>query len=100
MKILETIKINVTFVLMFDMSLWLSLLCKGYKIGFCDKIVVDYRIHEEQISATKGENMLEWLLPYERSNFCKIFLTIDDINLVKKSWPDNRFVFFDDKANL
>ena len=89
--ILKSISYNYTFIMMFDMSIWLSLLCKGYKIGYLDEIITKYRIHENQVSTVEKEHWAMQVSWFERSMFWEILFTIEDIDLVKQIFPDNKF---------
>ncbi len=91
-EILSHIRLNKTFIMMFDMSLWLSLLCKGYKIGYCDRIVVDYRIHDEQVSALTKKDISSQLCFFEWPLFWETLLTIDHIELCQRIWPNDPYV--------
>ena len=88
---LKNINYNYTFIMLFDMSIWLSLLCKGYKIGYLDKIISNYRIHTTQVSATGKEKWALQVSVYERSVFWEILFTIKDVEFIKKIFPDNAF---------
>lgn len=90
--ILELNTLNKTFVMMFDVSLWLDLLCRDFKIGFCDKIVGYYRIHEGQASSVKKETIAGRLCYYEWGAIWQQFLRIKSVELVKKVWPNGVFV--------
>lgn len=92
--ILDEININKTFIMMFDMSLWLSLLCKGFKVGFINQLVANYRIHNGQISGNEQRIMAERLSWYEQTEFWKIFLTIDNIDLARKICTQSRYIKF------
>ena len=90
--ILNNIKLNKTFIMMFDMSLWLSILCKGGKVGFCDKLVANYRIHDEQVSSIANRKVAEQKSIYENSVFWQIFLQMKDIDLVKNVFNNDELV--------
>lgn len=81
-----------TYLIMFDMSIWAILLCKGYKIGFTSKKIVDYRLHEGQISTNPKTHFV--FSKSECESFIHIFLYIQDISLVKQvfsGWGGDRF---------
>ena len=98
-EILNDIDINVTYLMMFDMSLWAGLLCKGYKIGFCSDVVLDYRIHSNQLSTSGKYDWCVKISGYEWSTFWKNYLLIKDINVIKQLWPDNKYVKYLDNIN-
>lgn len=90
--ILANIHINKTYIMCFDMSLWLSLLCHSYKIGYINKLVVNYRIHSAQVSSTSKENEIEKRSCIEHKTFYQILFEIKSIELVKKVFPESPFV--------
>ena len=90
-EVLYNININKTYTMLFDMSLWLSLLCKGYKIGFCTQKIVNYRISENQFSANKSKTKALRFSFYEHSEWWKIFQTINSIELAKQVFPDSKY---------
>jgi glycosyltransferase involved in cell wall biosynthesis len=90
-EVLFDIKIDKTMVMMFDMSLWLSLLCKGYKIGYCNEIIGNYRIHEAQESSIANVNRVLRYSWFEHSVFWKIFFTIKDVEFAKRIWGQSLY---------
>lgn len=88
---LSKISINKTFVMLFDMSIWLSLLCNGCRIGFVNSSVALYRIHDGQVSSPLAKEKVLNYSYFEHKLFWKYFLTISDVELVKKIWPNSRF---------
>ncbi|MBP3821498.1 glycosyltransferase family 2 protein [bacterium] len=90
-EILEKIHINKTFTMLFDMSLWLSLLCKGYKIGYCLEKIANYRISSNQLSSNKYKDRALKLSSYEHSEWWKIFQIIDNIELAKNVFPGSKY---------
>lgn len=91
-EILFNITINTTFVMMFDISLWLELLCAEYKMGFLDKIVGKYRIHPKQLSATDNYLESSYLTTFEVSSFWHIFQKIQNVETAKKVFCDSKYV--------
>lgn len=89
--ILYKIPINKTFVMNFDMYIWSALLCTGYKIGFLDKIIANYRIHKKQISSIENEDTATCYASFELKSFVKVFFLINSIELAKKVWKDCKF---------
>ena len=90
-EVLKSISYDYSFIMMFDMSIWLSLLCKGYKIGYLEEIVTQYRIHENQVSTLEKERWALQVSWFERSVFWEILFTIEDVDFVKQIFPDNQF---------
>ncbi len=94
--ILKTVKINKTYIYCFDINLWLALFCKGYKAGYINKLVANYRIHESQASAIGAIDKVAAYDWYEHKTYYKTFLTLEDINIAKEIFPESPFV---DKLN-
>ncbi len=90
-QILSKIKINKTYMMMFDMSIWCEIMCNNGKIGYINKIVSNYRIHKSQISAIENKLKAYHFAYIEHKTFWKIFQTIKDLKLAKEIWPDSRF---------
>lgn len=90
-EILSNIKINKTFVMTFDMSIWCSLLCSNYKIGYLDKIIANYRIHDKQISSVDNKKNILLYSNFERNCFCQVFFYIKTVDLAKQIWPNCQF---------
>lgn len=53
---LRNIHINHTYIMLFDMSLWVELLISGCKIGFYQSPIADYRVHSAQVSFSSRKN--------------------------------------------
>lgn len=90
-EILNTIQINKTYIYCFDIHLWLSLLCHGFKIGYINRIVSNYRIHENQASALTAMEKVGIYDWYEHKTYYKVLYDIDDVNVVKQIWSDCKF---------
>ena len=88
---LKTIEYDKSLVMMFDMSIWLSLLCKGYRIGYVNEIVAEYRIHDGQVSGKKNSKKAFQMSWFERSIFWEKLFLIDDIELAKRVFLENKF---------
>ncbi len=91
-EILDRIDINKTYIYCFDINLWLTLFCKGYKAGYVNKLVANYRIHPCQASALNAIDKVGAFATYEHKTYYKPLFAIDDVSLVKEIWPDSRFV--------
>ena len=86
-----------------DMSIWASLLGKGKKIGFVNKSVVDYRIHDLQMCSIKNHKTVNTRSYYESMAYCNIFYKINDIPMVKficKTFPFNKKVLAGDEKYI
>ena len=90
-EVLKAIPYNYAFIMMFDMSIWLSLLCKNYKIGYLNELCANYRIHINQVSSIKKKKKALQISWFERSLFWEIILTIEDVDLVKAVFSDSPF---------
>ena len=90
--ILKTININKTYIYCFDINLWLALFCKGYKAGYIEKLVANYRIHDLQASALGALDKVVAFDWYEHKTYYKTFFLLQDIEIVKQIWPESRFV--------
>lgn len=91
-EIFNNIRINTTFVMMFDMSLWTELLIAGYKLGILNICICKYRLHENQACTIKKALATVAMAEYEWTAYWELFLQIDDIELVKAIWSDSPFV--------
>ena len=91
-EILDSIDINKTYIYCFDINLWLTLFCKGYRAGYVNKLVANYRIHPCQASALNAIDKVAAFATYEHKTYYKPLFTIKDISLVKEIWPNSRFV--------
>ena len=86
------IELDVTMVMLFDMSVWVQLLLKGCRLGFVDSIVADYRLHGEQVSALGRLREAECLSICERQVFFRYFQRCRDMALVKDVFAGDAFV--------
>lgn len=91
-NILKNIPINKTYIMTFDMYLWAILLCDGYKIGYINEKVVNYRIHDLQVSSLANEINAIAYSPVEFRTFVYTFFRIKSISLAKQVWADSKFV--------
>ena len=90
----DILPVNQTWIMVFDMSLWVMLLCKGYKIGLIDTIVAYYRLHKGQVSSIYAKKRVYALSRNESESFTHLFLSINSISLAKQvfsGWGDDRF---------
>ena len=91
-EIFNNIEINKTFVMMFDISLWLQLLCRGYHIALINKPVAKYRIHSGQISSVDKEALCGYICWFEGCSFYEYLMDINDVDLAKKVFPNSKYV--------
>ena len=91
-KAMQSIDIDVSFMALFDMSIWLKLLIKKYKIGYLDKIVAGYRIHENQLTSLSNERKIFACCDFEFLEFGRLFFEINDENIIKKVFKNNIYI--------
>lgn len=91
-EIFDDIEINKTFVMMFDMSLWMQLLCFGHKCAFINDKVCNYRIHPEQVSAAHKKQLAMYISWFEHASFDFILQKISSVSLAKKVFPESKYV--------
>ncbi len=91
-KILDEVKIeiNKTYIYRFDCVLWITLLCHGYKMGYLCSLVANYRIHDAQVSSLANDEKCGIYIYYEDKTYYKYFLTLNDVNMAKKVWPESK----------
>lgn len=91
-EIFNDIQIEKTFVMTFDMSLWLQLLCAGHKCAFIKQQVCNYRIHVGQMSSVEKEAIAGYVFWMENPSFYRYLLKINDVDLAKKVFPESKYV--------
>lgn len=87
---LRNISIDNSYILLFDLSLWVSLLVNNYKIGFLEGRHILYRIHDKQVS--KNSAQVSRLYNMEIKSFWRLFTKINDVDVVKSFWPNSELV--------
>ncbi|MCL2335249.1 MAG: glycosyltransferase family 2 protein [Endomicrobia bacterium] len=90
---LKNIKIDKISILFFDMTLWPQLLINGSKIGFLDKEVAMYRVHEGQASSSSEhqETISMNIASFESIKYCDFFYNITNVETVKYLCSGERF---------
>lgn len=88
-NMLHTDFIDMTFIMLFDISMWTNFLIAGYKLGCVKESLVLYRVHEHQVSRNNrtfnsiyGESIV----------YCDLFYKIKDISVVKNICKDSPYV--------
>ena len=90
--IFDTVVPNRTFIMLFDMNLWVELLLNDAHFGFMDKIVASYRIHEGQVSSIANLQICTTRSFYETTAYCDVFYNhIHDIDTLKKIFITSPF---------
>ncbi|MFM7389621.1 MAG: glycosyltransferase family 2 protein [Vampirovibrionales bacterium] len=81
---LRTLTLDTTSIMTFDMSLWLQLLLKQAHFQAIDAPLVQYRVHEQQMSSPcKLDAVCEQRLYYEHTTFIDLFYRIESVALMK-----------------
>lgn len=88
-EIFDDIEINKTFVMIFDMSLWLQLMCRGYHVAFINEKIANYRIHSGQMSALDKAAMADYISWFELSSYYMYFMQICDVKLARAVFPNS-----------
>ncbi len=83
---LQSIKIDTSLIMLFDVWLWVNLLIAGKKIGFINKCIIKYRISDNQLSSAKNEKAIK-IGFFELFMLLDSWLNIKDIELVKYLVP-------------
>ena len=89
---LNRVELDATMVMMFDMSVWAQLLLRGGRMVFLETVVAFYRIHDGQVSAVSRSAEAVELSNFERQVFFRCFQRCEDVGLVKRIFPDSRYV--------
>lgn len=89
---LNSIDIDKSFIMVFDMSLWVKLLIKGYKIGYYTKYIAGYRIHGNQMSSSKKQDLVFRRCKFEFCTYMKAFFQISDTNKLRKMFNNNKWI--------
>ena len=90
LSILKEIKIDYVLHAQFDMTLWIQILSKGFKVELIDEPIVNYRIHPKQASSSSKLERLFRISNLEGINYCDYFF-INSISLIKKILPSNMY---------
>lgn len=77
----DKVNLDVSFVMLFDVSLWTQALIAGLKIGFVDKSVVNYRISPRQLSSVKNKKAGK-MGYFELYQLLDIWYKIKDVELI------------------
>ena len=90
---LDDVRIDETFVMLFDVSLWIDALCKGKKIGFIPNSTIWYRISSEQLSSANPVRAKRAAKQgyFELFALCRIFFELKDISYVKYLCNTSKF---------
>jgi hypothetical protein len=89
---LNTITLNKTCIMYFDVILWVALMLKGKRLGYLDKIIADYRIHKHQMSAIKNTRFVNKYCAFEHFALFQNYLNMDDIVLARQLFKDSKYI--------
>ena len=89
---MKSVKLDKSFIALYDMTLWISLLLKGYKIGYINKQVAGYRVHDGQASSCKNSKRIDKCVELEAYKYIERFLNSDNIELLKKLFCNNAYL--------
>lgn len=89
---MKQIEIDVSCIMDFDMHLWTSLLLNGCKIGYLNKYVAGYRIHDNQMCSAKNRKLIFVRGYPELTALAQLYFKINDINLLKNLFKTNPFI--------
>lgn len=81
--IIRGMSLNSTFIMVFDIWLWATLLIQGKKIGFIPKSLINYRCHKGQISSADHLALAQRRSFFENSVLTEIYFNIKDVELTK-----------------
>jgi len=80
---LKTAYIHSSFVMLFDMALWSSLIIQGYSFKLLPCPVVKYRVHADQVSAVQRQALANQRSYYESLPYLDLFYEITSVEWVK-----------------
>ncbi len=84
--------VDTVCIMLFDVSLWLRMLVEGHKIGFLNRIVSGYRIHEGQVSAIGNRARSGWLCWFEGEVFYGLFASLRDLDVAKEVFAEATYI--------
>lgn len=87
---LRAITIDQSLTIYADKWLWASLLLRGAKIGFCDKIVACYRLHGYQESSF-DKDVVRQRIEYEKAPFLSLFFNLSNVETAKTVFQDSPY---------
>lgn len=87
----DNVKLNKTFIMLFDVHMWISLLIENKKFKYLNKIIAQYRIHSNQMSAKNRFTKASQQSYYEAFACCKVFFEFKDIDLLKLVMEKDKF---------
>lgn len=91
-KILENIIFDKTLIMLFDMSIWVQLLLNGSKLLFVRDKLIQYRIHEGQVSSVKNKSNIEVRFFFEKPVYEQYFSNTRQIKVIKEVFEDSVYI--------
>lgn len=91
LEVLNKIEVDRVLHTQFDMTMWVQILAKGYKVKCIYDIVCDYRIHADQASSSSKKEAIYRSSSFENLVYCNYFAKITSIELVKKLLPSSLY---------
>lgn len=88
--LLKSITLDQSMTIRADMWLWLSFLLAGAKVGFFNKIVSLYRLHDYQENSFNPP-LIRKRSEYEKSPFLSLFFGIKDVETAKAVFSDSPY---------
>lgn len=87
------ITLNRTYIMVFDMSIWVEMLLNEQNFAFLDKIVAFYRIHNNQVSSAKNSEKVSTASFYESIAYSDIFYSrAQNLKILKKICIDSPYL--------
>lgn len=96
MEAIKSIQLDISMVMLFDVSLWIKLLVAGKKIMFYPHSTINYRIHNNQMSSRKNIERAVKSGAFELYQLLDLFYGIKDINLIKQICPSKYSAMLND----
>lgn len=90
--VFDYIHIDKTMIATFDMSLWLSFLIKGFKVGFVDECIAKYRVHDEQMCSIAKKEQIFRISDFENLSFLELFYGLKNKKLFRAVFNNNPFI--------
>ena len=98
-SVVNTSILDDSLIMMFDMSLWLSMLCKGAKIKLLDYTNCLYRVGKQQVAARYTAELANTRSSFESLVFSEMFYKLKSKELCKKICFDSIYFDFIDNAS-
>ncbi len=89
----DGVVLDGTFIMLFDVSLWVGFLTAGRKIGYCETVIADYRVHAAQMSSSSGANseLSMRRCDFERLVLEKFLVNFKDAEIARRVFAGNPY---------